>query len=76
LIYSALQRCWPITIVAHRDAYLRELRGKIGDAASTLRNVESTWLNDMKMMIESNNIAGYKANLAMALVLEESKQPA
>ena len=45
-------------------------------ATSTLRNVESAWVKDMNVMIEDNNIVGYKANLAVTFVLEEGEQPA
>ncbi len=45
-------------------------------ATSTLRNVESAWVKDMNVMIEDNNIIGYKVNLAITFVLEEREQPA
>ena len=45
-------------------------------ATSTLRNVESAWIKDMNVIIENNQITGYKANLAITFVLEEGEQPA
>ena len=45
-------------------------------ATSTLRNVESAWVKDQNVLIENNNIAGYKVNLAITFVLEEGEQPA
>ena len=45
-------------------------------ATSTLRNVESAWVKDMNVLIEDNNITGYKVNLAITFVLEEGEQPA
>jgi dodecin len=45
-------------------------------ATSTLRNVESAWIKDMNVMIENNEIAAYKVNLAITFVLEEGDQPA
>jgi flavin-binding protein dodecin len=45
-------------------------------ATQTLRNVESAWVKDMNVLIENNNITGYKVNLAITFVLEEGEQPA
>ena len=45
-------------------------------ATSTLRNVESAWIKDMNVMIENNEVAAYKVNLAITFVLEEGEQPA
>ena len=45
-------------------------------ATSTLRNVESAWVKDQNVMIENNNITGYKVNVAITFVLEEGEQPA
>jgi dodecin len=42
-------------------------------ATSTLRNVESAWVKDMNVLIENGNIQGYKANLAITFVLEDSE---
>ena len=45
-------------------------------ATSTLRSVESAWVKDQNVLIEDNNISGYKVNLAITFVLEEGEQPA
>ena len=45
-------------------------------ATSTLRNVESAWVKDQNVLVENNNITGYKFNLAITFVLEEGEQPA
>jgi flavin-binding protein dodecin len=45
-------------------------------ATSTLRNVEGAWVKDHNVLIENNNITGYKVNLAITFVLEEGEQPA
>ena len=42
-------------------------------ATSTLRNVENAWVKDMNVLIEDGNIRGYKANLAITFVLEDSE---
>lgn len=44
-------------------------------ATSTLRNVESAWIKDMNVMIENNEVAAYKVNMAITFVLEEGEQP-
>ena len=48
----------------------------VNRATSTLRNVESAWVKDQNVLIENNNITGYKVNLAITFVLEEGEQPA
>ncbi len=40
-------------------------------ATSTLRNVEGAWVKDMNVLIENNQITGYKVNLAITFALEE-----
>jgi dodecin len=44
-------------------------------ANSTLRNVESAWIKDMNVLIENNEVAAYKVNMAITFVLEEGEQP-
>jgi dodecin len=44
----------------------------IARATQTLRGVEGAWVKDMNVMIEDGNIVGYKANLAITFVLEDS----
>jgi flavin-binding protein dodecin len=41
-------------------------------ATKTLRNVESAWIKDMNVMIENGNITGYKVNMEVTFVLEDS----
>ena len=48
----------------------------VNRATSTLRNVEGAWVKDQNVLIENNNITGYKVNLAITFVLEEGEQPA
>ena len=45
-------------------------------ATSTLRNVEGAWVKDMNVLIQDGNITGYKVNLAITLVLEDTDLPA
>jgi dodecin len=46
----------------------------VNRATQTLRNVESAWVKDMNVLIESGNIRGYKVNVAITFVLEEGEQ--
>ena len=41
----------------------------VNRATQTLRNVESAWVKDMNVLIENNNITGYKVNVAIIFVL-------
>ena len=41
-------------------------------ATQTLRGVEGCWVKDMNVMIEDGNIVGYKVNVAITFVLEET----
>jgi dodecin len=43
-------------------------------ATSTLRNVESAWIKDMNVLIENNEVAAYKVNMAITFVLEDDEQ--
>jgi dodecin len=46
----------------------------VNRATQTLRNVESAWVKDQNVLIENGNIKGYKVNLAITFVLEDSNQ--
>jgi dodecin len=48
----------------------------INRATSTLRNVEGAWVKDMNVLISDGNIRGYKVNLAVSFVLEDTQSPA
>ena len=41
-------------------------------ATATLRGVEGAWIKDQNVMIENGNIVGYKVNMEITFVLEES----
>ena len=45
----------------------------INRATSTLRGVEGAWVKDMNVMIENGSITGYKVNLAITFMLEDSQ---
>lgn len=44
----------------------------INRATSTLRGVEGAWIKDMNVMIENGNVTGYKVNMEITFVLEDS----
>jgi dodecin len=41
-------------------------------ATSTLRGVEGAWIKDMNVLISDGNIRGYKVNMEVTFVLEDS----
>ncbi len=41
-------------------------------ATSTLRGVEGAWIKDMNVMMENGNITGYKVNMEITFILDES----
>ncbi len=45
----------------------------VNRATSTLRGVEGAWVKDMNVMIENGTITGYKVNLAVTFLLEDSQ---
>jgi flavin-binding protein dodecin len=45
----------------------------IARAISTLRGVEGAWIKDMNVMIENGSITGYKVNMEVTFVLEDSE---
>ncbi len=48
----------------------------INRATSTLRNVEGCHVKDMNVLIENGNIRGYKVNLEVVFVLDDTQSPA
>ncbi len=41
-------------------------------ATSTLRGVEGAWIKDQNVMIQDGNITGYKVNMEITFILEDS----
>ena len=52
------------------DAAVKE---GIERANKTLRNVEGAWVKDMNVLMKDGDIVGYKVNLAVTFVLEDSQ---
>lgn len=44
----------------------------VSRATKTLRGVEGAWVKDMNVLIEDGNITGYKVNIAVTFLLEDS----
>ena len=44
----------------------------VSRATQTLRGVEGCWVKDMNVMIEDGNITGYKVNVEITFVLEDT----
>jgi dodecin len=44
----------------------------VARATKTLRGVEGCWVKDMNVMIEDGNIVGYKVNVEITFLLEET----
>jgi flavin-binding protein dodecin len=47
------------------------IREALERANQTLRNIEGAWVKDMNVLMENNQIVGYKVNLAVTFVLED-----
>lgn len=45
----------------------------VSRATSTLRGVEGAWVKDQNVMLENGNITGYKVNLEVTFVLDDSQ---
>ena len=56
------------------EGFEEAIREGISRATSTLRGVEGAWVKDMNVLIDNGNIIGYKVNLAITFVLEDSQQ--
>jgi dodecin len=48
------------------------IRQGVARATSTLRGVEGAWIKDMNVLIEDGNVTGYRVNMEVTFVLEDS----
>ena len=55
------------------DSFEAAINEAVSRATSTLRGVEGAWVKDMNVMIENGSITGYKVNLAVTFLLEDSQ---
>ena len=54
------------------DDFEEAIREGVERATKTLRNIEGCWVKDMNVLMENNQIVGYKVNLAFTFVLEDA----
>jgi flavin-binding protein dodecin len=54
------------------DGFEAAIREGVERATQTLRNIEGCWVKDMNVLMENNQIVGYKVNLAVTFVLDEA----
>jgi flavin-binding protein dodecin len=56
----------------HPDGFEEAIKEAIDRANKTLRGVQGCWVKDMNVLIDNGNIQGYKVNLDITFVLEDS----
>jgi dodecin len=54
------------------NGFEEAIREGVERATQTLRNIEGCWVKDMNVLMENNQIVGYKVNLAVTFVLEDA----
>jgi dodecin len=54
------------------NGFEEAIREGVERATETLRNIEGCWVKDMNVLMENNQIVGYKVNLAVTFVLEDA----
>jgi flavin-binding protein dodecin len=54
------------------DGFEEAIKEGVQRATQTLRNIEGCWVKDMNVLMEDNQIIGYKVNLAVTFVLEDA----
>jgi dodecin len=54
------------------NGFEEAIREGVERATETLRNIEGCWVKDMNVLMENNQIVGYKVNLAITFVLEDA----
>jgi flavin-binding protein dodecin len=57
--------------VVSETSFEDAIRQGVARATSTLRGVEGAWIKDMNVLIEDNNVTGYKVNMEVTFVLED-----
>lgn len=54
------------------ESFEDAIRQAINRANETLRNLEGAWVKDMNVLIDDGTIRGYKVNLLITFVLEDT----
>ncbi len=67
----SVARVTEISAISEQD-FEDAVRQAIARANKTLRNIQGAWVKDMNVMIEDGTIRGYKVNLEVTFVLEDT----
>lgn len=54
------------------EGFENAVRQAVERANQTLRNVEGCWVKDMNVLISDGQIRGYKVNVEITFILEDS----
>ena len=55
-----------------QESFEDAINEAVSRANQTLRNVESAWVKDMNVLISDGQIRGYKVNVAVTFILEDT----
>ena len=55
-----------------RDGFRGRHQARRGPRYLHLRGVEGAWIKDMNILIEDGNVTGYKVNMEVTFVLDDS----
>ena len=67
----SVARVTELSVVSERS-FEDAIQQGVARATSTLRGVEGAWIKDQNVMVEDGNITGYKVNMEITFVLEDS----
>ena len=67
----AVARVTELSVVSE-TSFEDAIQEGVARATSTLRGVEGAWIKDQNVEIEDNNITGYRVNMEITFVLEDS----
>ncbi|HET6658615.1 MAG TPA: dodecin family protein [Rubrobacter sp.] len=67
----AVARVTELSVVSE-TSFEDAIQEGVARATSTLRGVQGAWIKDQNVEIEDNNITGYRVNMEITFVLEDS----
>lgn len=67
----AVARVTELSVVSE-TSFEDAIQQGVARATSTLRGVQGAWIKDQNVEIEDNNITGYRVNMEVTFVLEDS----
>jgi dodecin len=68
---SSVGRVTELSVVSE-TGFEDAIRQGIRRATSTLRGVEGAWIKDMNVLVENGEVTGYKVNMEVTFILEDS----